>query len=63
MDLRQRRYWFSADLKRWEEGPAVNFRASVGAETLSNPFLADGRWTVLYEQQDRIYRAVLQPAP
>jgi len=63
MDLRQRRYWFSDDLKRWQKGPPVNFRASVQAETLSNPFLANGCWTVLYEQKDRIYRAVLQPAP
>jgi hypothetical protein len=62
MDLRQRRYWFSADLKRWQKGPPVDFRASVEAETLSNPFLANGRWTVLYERKDRIYRAVLQPA-
>ena len=60
-DLRGRRYWFSVDLKEWQKGPAVNFRASVQAETLSNPFLANGRWTVLYEQKDRIYRAVLQP--
>jgi len=62
-DLRQRRYWFSADLKHWQKGPPVNFRASVQPETLSNPFLVNGRWTVLYEQKDRIYRAVLQPAP
>ena len=59
-DLSQRRYWFSTDLKEWQEGPPVKFRASVGAETLSNPFLVNGRWTVLYEQKDRIYRAVLQ---
>lgn len=63
MDLQNRSYWFSSDLKQWRKGPPVNFRASTKAETLSNPFLCDGRWTVLYEQKDRIYRAVLQPQP
>ena len=62
MNLQNRRYWFSDDLKQWRKGPPVSFRASIQAETLSNPFLSDGRWTVLYEQKDRIYRAVLQPA-
>ena len=61
LNLAQRRYWFSQDLRHWEQGPPVHFRASVQAETLSNPFLVDGQWTVLYEQQDRIYRAVLHP--
>ncbi|MDA9858723.1 glycerophosphodiester phosphodiesterase family protein [Rubripirellula sp.] len=60
MDLQRRSYWFSDDAKNWRKGPPVNFRASVEAETLSNPFLCDGQWTVLYEQKDRIYRAVLQ---
>ncbi len=60
LDLSRRSYWFSEDLKRWTRGPAVNFRASTKAETLSNPFLLGGTWNVLYEQQDRIYRAVLQ---
>ena len=61
--LERRTYWFSTDLRRWQKGPAVNFRASVKAETLSNPFLSNGAWTILYEQNDRIYRAILQPAP
>ncbi|MBP85884.1 MAG: hypothetical protein CMJ64_04070 [Planctomycetaceae bacterium] len=60
-DLRERSYWLSNDLQQWQKGPSVDFRASVDAETLSNPFLFDGRWTVLYEQKDRIYRAVLHP--
>lgn len=60
MDLQQRSYWLSDDLKVWRKGPPVNFRASVRAETLSNPFLSGGQWMVLYEQNDRIYRAVLQ---
>lgn len=60
-DLSKRRYWFSDDLRQWRKGPPVNFRASIQAETLSNPFHVNGRWTVLYEQKDRIYRAVLQP--
>ena len=62
MDLSQRRYWTSPDLRGWEKGPLVKFRASAQAETLSNPFLVNGQWTVLYEQKDRIYRAVLQSA-
>jgi hypothetical protein len=61
MDLKRRSYWLSNDLQQWQKGPPVNFRASIDAETLSNPFLFDGRWTVLYEQKDRIYRAVLHP--
>lgn len=59
-DLRQRRYWIADNLDRWAKGPQVKFRASVQAETLSNPFVAGDQWTVLYEQNDRIYRAVLQ---
>jgi len=62
MDLSQRRYWTTSDLRAWEKGPPVKFRASVQAETLSNPFLVNGQWTVLYEQKDRIYRAVLSPS-
>ena len=58
-ELGNRRYWLSPDLLRWEMGPKVHFRASRQAETLSNPFLINGSWTVLYEQADRIYRAVL----
>ncbi len=60
-DLKRRTYWFSDDLRQWRQGPPVNFRASIAAETLSNPFYFNGRWTVLYEQKDRIHRAVLQP--
>lgn len=63
LDLSRRRYWVSDDLRKWTQSGAVNFRASVAAETLSAPFLFEGVWTVLYEQQDRIYRAVLQPEP
>ena len=61
--IERRTYWFSKNLRDWQKGPAVKFRASVKAETLSNPFLSNGVWTVLYEQNDRIYRAILQPAP
>jgi hypothetical protein len=28
-------------------------------DTISNPFLVRGKWNVLYEQDDRIYQAVL----
>ena len=61
MDLAKRRYWISPDLVHWTKGPTVQFKASVAAETISNPFFVAGQWVVLYEQKDRIYRAVLQP--
>lgn len=61
MKLADRRYWHSNDLFTWKKGPPVKFKASSKAETISNPFLVDGRWNVLYEQGDRIYRAVLTP--
>ncbi|MBG86742.1 MAG: hypothetical protein CMO80_07565 [Verrucomicrobiales bacterium] len=60
-DLSKRRYWHSDNLRQWRKGSPVNFRASIAAETLSNPIYFNGRWIVLYEQKDRIYRAVLQP--
>ncbi len=59
IDLSKRAYWISDDLIHWRKGPAVRLRTSGVVDTLSNPFLAQGRWTVLYEQGDRIYRAVL----
>ena len=53
-----RPYWRSADLVTWTQGRSARF-TGPRVETLSNPFLAAGRWRVLYEQQDRIYSAVL----
>lgn len=53
-----RPYWQSADLVTWTRGRSATF-TGPRVETLSNPFLAAGRWRVLYEQQDRIYAAVL----
>lgn len=53
-----REYWSSRDLRRWTKGRPVKF-TGPRVDTLSNPFLAGGVWQVLYEQQDRIYRAVL----
>ncbi len=61
LNLAKRTYWRSHNLLDWKQGPAVRFLASVKAETISNLFLANGRWNVLYEQGDRIYRAVLTP--
>ncbi|MEC8505955.1 MAG: hypothetical protein VXZ53_03215, partial [Planctomycetota bacterium] len=61
--IERRTYGFSKELRHWQKGSAVKFRASAKAETLSNPLLSNGLWTVLYEQNDRIYRAILQPAP
>ena len=49
MDLAKRRYWYSTDLLKWEKGPKVLFNASAAAETLSNPFLVDGKWNIVYE--------------
>jgi predicted GH43/DUF377 family glycosyl hydrolase len=59
MEPARRCYWLSEDLVHWRKGPEVRFRASVAAETLSNPYVVERRWNVLYEQRDRIYRAVL----
>ena len=61
-NLNKRCYWYSDDLIKWRKGPKVRFRASTAAESLSNPFIVNGQWNVLYEQKDRIYRAVLSPA-
>ncbi|MBN2294823.1 MAG: hypothetical protein JXM70_20505, partial [Pirellulales bacterium] len=61
IDLSKRCYWTSEDLIKWQKGPKVKFKASGRVDTLSNPFPIDGRWHVLYEQGDRIYRAVLVP--
>jgi len=54
----RREYWSSQDLRQWTKGPLVKF-TGPHVDTLSNPFLVGNRWCVLYEQQDRIYRAVL----
>ena len=55
-----RRYWYSDDLINWTKGPEVQFLASDHVDTLSNPFLVNGEWNVVYEQGDRIYQAVLK---
>lgn len=55
-----RSYWLSQDLIHWRKGPAARF-SCPSVDTLSDPFRCRGRWTVLYEQTDRIYRAVLGP--
>lgn len=54
----ERPCWLSRDLIHWRKGPTARFTGPA-VDTLSNPFLCDGRWIVLYEQEDRIYRAVL----
>ncbi len=59
MGKSRRCYWMSDDLRRWEKGPKVEFKSSGRVDTLSNPFVVEGCWNVLYEQDDRIYRAVL----
>lgn len=54
-----RRYWNSKDLLNWTKGPPVLIKSSGKVDTISNPFLVRGKWNVLYEQDDRIYQAVL----
>jgi len=56
-----RRYWFSRDLVHWRSGPQARF-SGPHVETVSNPVFFRGRWIVLYEQRDRIYRAELSAA-
>jgi Glycosyl hydrolases family 32 N-terminal domain len=59
MDLKRRAYWHSSDLVNWKKGGPVHLESSGKPSTLSNPFLIDGRWNVVYELDDRIYRAEL----
>ena len=56
----RRRTWTTPDLIVWQAGDEPRFEAP-SVDTLSNPFRHDGAWTVLYEQKDRIYRAVATP--
>jgi predicted GH43/DUF377 family glycosyl hydrolase len=53
-----KRFWLSKDLRTWTKGRPVKF-TGPRVDTLSNPFMVGGQWCVVYEQQDRIYRAVL----
>lgn len=53
-----KRFWLSENLRTWTKGHPVKF-TGPRVDTLSNPFFVDGQWCVVYEQQDRIYRAVL----
>ena len=59
MKIENRRYWNSTDLLEWTKGSPVLFKSSGKVDTISNPFLVRGQWNVLYEQDDRIYQAVL----
>ena len=56
-----RPYYRSTDLRHWNPEGLLRFRASTAPETLSNPFYFRSQWCVLYEQKDRIYRAILKP--
>ncbi len=62
MDLKLRAYWSSDDLTHWKKGGPVRLKASGEVSTISNPFLVDGRWNIVYELDDRIYRAALSPS-
>jgi hypothetical protein len=52
-------YWTSRDLVHWARRDRVRFTGRR-VDTLSNPTCFQGRWIVLYEQEDRVYRAVLE---
>jgi len=54
-----RAYWFSDDLTHWQRGGAVRL-TGPRVDTLSNPVWFEGEWVVLYEQGDRIFRAILE---
>lgn len=55
----QRNYWASHDLVHWKKGPVAKFDGPK-VDTLSNPVFFRGQWMLVYEQNDRIYRAVLK---
>lgn len=59
----------SKDLRHWTKhakNPVEWKKAGAGrftgekVDTVSNPFHTGDGWTIVYEQQDRIYRAVLR---
>ena len=57
--LRRRRCLIAADgFYEWRKVGNAKF-TGWRVDTLSNPFFFQGRWQVLYEQEDRIYRAEL----
>jgi len=58
----KRRYWATSDLVAWRPGAEPRFDGA-SVETLSNPFRHGNEWAVLYEQKDRIYRAVATAEP
>jgi beta-xylosidase len=49
--------WVSNDLLQWDRRGAAGF-SGPAVDTVSNPVRFGGDWVVLYEQKDRIYRAV-----
>jgi beta-1,4-mannooligosaccharide phosphorylase len=55
----QRAYWHSTDLLKWERAGEVRL-TGPRVSTISNPVWFRGGWIVVYEQDDRIYRAVLK---
>jgi predicted GH43/DUF377 family glycosyl hydrolase len=55
--------WVSRDLHTWRKCGQARFTGGA-VDTCSNPFYSGGAWTVVYEQKDRIYRAVWKgPTP
>ncbi len=50
-------YWRSDDLRHWMPGMTPRFTGHR-VDTLSNPVWFRGDWMIVYEQEDRIYRAV-----
>ena len=55
----ERRFWRSSDLVSWTKGEPARFTGPQ-VSTVSNPVHFGGRWLVVYEQDDRIYRAELR---
>ncbi len=55
------RVYLSDDLRTWQPGPEARFYPGP-IDTPSAPIIHDGRLWILYEKQDRIYRARLSPA-
>jgi len=54
-----RAYWFTTDLVNWEKRGVPRFTGK-NVTTVSNPVVFKGQWLIVYEQDDRIYRAVLK---
>ena len=55
-------YSHSKDLYTWRKGASAVFD-QPGVDMVSKPFFFKGKWNVLYERKNRVYRAVLGGVP